>query len=157
MMIFISLVSFFISMGISIPIVVLGLIFNGFTFFSLYQDKIQDKSNNKELDYLKDIYKNNNLALDKLRNTNKLTSNYVLDEEVEFRKEDKEYYLLNLEKKLLLITYFNKHKNKLRKLYLNSMLEYYLSNHNYNGEDIIFIEELIQEDLEKSKARIRIR
>ena len=153
-MFIISILALIVTINISLLMALLSIILSLYTALCYHEDKTKDLSNKKELEYLKKIYHDNNQNLDYLRNNNHETNNYVLDREVEYSKQEQEKYFLNLEKKLLIITYFTKHKNKLIKYYLNNNLNNYLLNKGYNSEDIDTFYELVLNEI-NNKTRIR--
>lgn len=132
-----------LTINLYIPLSLLMGAISIFSLYSYFQDKNNDKCLNKEMVYLENLQKQNSEELEKLKREDIPTNNYVVDEEIDFTKKDKERFLLELEKKLLLIRFFNKHQNKLSQLELNNTLEDYLKRKNYSNEDISFIKELM--------------
>ena len=139
----VGIIATVISLGVDIPLCLLMGAISIFAFGSYLKDKNNDKCLKKEVIFVEDMQKQSSEELDKLKKEDVPTNNYVVDEEIEFTKKDKERFLLELEKKLLLIRFFNKHKNKLFQLELNNTLDEYLIKKNYSNEDISFIKELM--------------
>ncbi len=133
-----------------LPASIITGIISIYSLFCYHADKINISNIYHETTYLTNLKTLNNASLAKLRQNNELSSNYILEAKVAFSTKDKEAYLLNLEKQLLLITYYTKHKNKLMNLYLNNNLKIYLNTKNYTEEDILFIMDLINKDLTSS-------